>query len=103
MDNMETDEVRVAGIITVTCDFDINLATGSGTYFSKWSLVTHAVAGTWEGKLVGEMTSFLFSGFGIAKGTGDLKGLKLTVDLQEDPNNPGIGRVLASGYVIEKN
>ncbi len=102
VDKLETDEIRVAGIVTITCDYDLNLATGSGTYSSKWSQATNEVAGTWKGKLVGEFTNYLFSGFGVGKGFDDLKGLELTVELQEDPNNPGIGRNLASGYIIDK-
>ncbi|MCU0645085.1 MAG: hypothetical protein MUC94_12585 [bacterium] len=102
VDKLETDEIRVAGIITVTCDYDLNLATGSGTYSSKWSLATQGLAGTWKGKLFGEFTNYLFSGFGLGKGFDDLKGLEITVELNEDPNHPGIGRNLASGYIFDK-
>jgi hypothetical protein len=99
VDEIFSDETKIAGINTVTCDYDLNLTSGSGTYSSKWTLVPHAVAGTWKGRVIGEMTNFLFSGFGIGRGSGVLSGSTMTVDLQtKEPN----GDVYESGYIFEK-
>lgn len=100
IDKIESKNHRIAGIITVTGSYDLNLATGNGYYFSNWSLAPHTVKGTWEGKLVAEFKNFIFAGFGAGKGTGKLEGMKLTVEIHETPSP--YTECPESGYIIEK-
>ena len=101
IDRIEADDDRVAGYITITQNRNLNLTTYDGTYSSKWSLKPDAYDGTWEGVFTGKIRSAIFSGHGHAKGTGELEGMKLTVEAQETA--PPYLEIPESGYIIVKN
>ena len=100
IDIIKADDDRVAGYITITQNRNLNLTTYDGTYSSKWSLKPDAYDGTWEGVFTGEIRSAIFSGHGHGKGTGELEGMKLTVEAQETA--PPYLEIPESGYIVVK-
>lgn len=97
---VESSEPRVAGMSTVTQLLNFNLTTGNGTYVGKCYHVVEG-KGTWEGTLSGKLENFIFSGHGVAQGTGgELEGLILKLWLHDTP--PPWEETPESGYIIEK-
>lgn len=101
VDVIESDECRIAGISTITWDGDMSLITGDGIYASKCVHEPSAFDGTWEGRLIGELKSFNFSGQGACRGTGEFEGMKLTIEIHETPLS--VPEKPESGFIIERN
>jgi hypothetical protein len=101
VDIIESDEIRIAGISTITWDADMNLITGDGVYTSKCVHKPSAFEGTWEGRLIGELKKFMFTGQGTARGTGEFEGMRMTLQIHETP--PPYIVCPVSGFIIERN
>jgi hypothetical protein len=105
-DFLDTNNDSLTGNLTITYNYSLNLTTGNGNLSGKWSLDpdNDAYEGTWEGNSVIKFSNFVLSGHGHGKGTGDFKGLKLTVEFHETlPNASGVyDPIEESGYIIEK-
>jgi len=101
LDIIESDESRIAGISTVTWDMDMDLITGNGTYTSKCFHEPSAFDGTWEGRLIGELKNFIFSGQGACRGTGEFEGMRMILQIHDTP--PPYIVCPESGFIIERN
>ena len=98
---IESTEPRVAGLMTVSQDFNLNLNTGDGNLLSKCHHELEAVTGIWEGTLAGKFVNFVLSGQGVAQGSGgDLEGLILKIKLHDA--GPPYLEIPECGYIIEK-
>ena len=94
-------ESRVAGLMTVTQDMNLDLNTYCGTLVSKCHHELEAMEGTWEGTLAGKLTNGILSGHGVAQGSGgDLEGLTLKLRLLD--TGPPYLEIPETGYIIEK-
>ncbi|MCI0515091.1 hypothetical protein L0128_17900 [candidate division KSB1 bacterium] len=101
VERIESEEARIAGQITLIQNLNYNLITGDGTYESKCYHEVNKVRGTWEGTASGKLVNSIFSGKGVAQGTGELEGLILKLELHD--TLPPWLEVAESGYIIEKN
>jgi hypothetical protein len=72
----------VNGMNTVTTNYDINLITGSGGGWGTFILQPDQVNGAWMGSFSGPLSYGVFSGQGVAGGTGALEGMKLSASFQ---------------------
>ena len=106
-DFLDTNNDSLTGILTVTYNYSLNLTTGNGNLSGKQSLDPYdeAYDGTWEGNSVIKFANFALSGHGHGKGTGDFKGLQLTVEFHETYPDPTgkYNPIEESGYIIVKN
>ncbi|UCE04732.1 MAG: hypothetical protein JSW07_14035 [bacterium] len=94
-------EPRVAGLMTVSQDMNLDLNTYNGTLVSKCHHELEAMTGIWEGTLAGKLTNGILSGHGVAQGSGgDLEGLILKLWLLD--TGPPYLEIPESGYIIEK-
>ena len=107
-DIVESQEPRAAGVLTVNSDIDLNMSTGEGTIFTHWSLKPDVSEGTWEGRLAGNFSNFLMIAYGIGVGTGDLRGMIMTVKLEQrteiidPPCETALYQFDDTGYIIGK-
>lgn len=75
----------VNGTDRVITNYDINLNTGSGGGWGTFTLQPAGVHGSWSGSFSGPLSLGVFSGQGVATGTGDLAKMRLQAHFQGIP------------------
>ncbi len=75
----------VNGTNRVITNYDVNLSSGSGGGWGTFTLQPVGVNGSWSGSFSGPLSMGVFSGQGVATGTGDLANMRLQADFQGIP------------------
>jgi len=78
-----SDDPRYTGTAEVVFRGRQDVVTRDGSGFGRFSFEPDGIDGTWEGTFSGEWNGGLFSGRGVAHGTGELQGLTLQSRLEE--------------------
>lgn len=78
-----SDDPRYTGSAEVVFRGRQEAATGDGRGFGRFSFQPDGIDGSWEGSFTGSWDGGLFSGRGVAHGTGELRGQTLHSRLQE--------------------
>ena len=78
-----SDDPRYTGTAEVVFRGRQDVMTRDGSGFGRFSFEPDGIDGTWEGTFTGEWNGGLFSGRGVAHGTGELQGLTLNSRLEE--------------------
>jgi hypothetical protein len=91
---------EISGSDSIISNANLKLATGTGNLFGTWSAVYLPLSssgtfdGSWTAKLTGGVSAI---GKAVGQGTGDLRGMKMKLKLESDPNIPvGLLEVLAA-------
>lgn len=91
---------EIAGSDSIISNANLKLATGTGNLFGTWSAVYLPLSssgtfdGSWTAKLTGGVSAI---GKAVGQGTGELRGMKMKLKLESDPDIPaGLLQVLAT-------
>ena len=107
-----SDTPQVNGLNTTTADGDINLKTGYAAIRGTFNIQPEEVQGTWEGTWTFIGNPGIARGRAVGKGTGELSGKTIFLELLDTPYNPdteaiceGIGDPESNtdirGYILE--
>lgn len=98
----DAEDFTVVGSDAIIANANIDLATGNGAFFGTWSAVylpasaTGTFDGAWNARLTGGIA---LSGKAVGQGTGELRGMKMKVNLLSDPADPPpAGLFVAPGF-----
>lgn len=75
-------EPRLTGTNTVVLNLNVNVVTGHGSVHGSTVLQPDGIAGAWETSYTGQIRDGVATLMAVGKGTGDLAGMRLRVELQ---------------------
>jgi len=107
-----SDNPMVSGLNTTYGMAEINQVTGNGVIRGTWSLKPDTIDGTWEGTWVVVSNNGVVKADAQAKGTGELSGKQLVMQLYDAPwddeilakcANIGLPEAIlfAEGYIVD--
>lgn len=108
-----SDFPELNGINTTIADAEINSYTGYVAIHGKSSWKPDKINGTWEGSWTFISNAGVTRGYAVARGTGELSGKTLYLNLYDAPPTPkkgeamcaGLGdyegNVIAEGYILD--